>query len=180
MNRVRQLTDEAIEEIEKYNSCHSAYYILKTLSEGVDNFCKEDELKYDYTVDNLVILSIYLNDDVSKARMFVTSFMVYDILSKKYVIQNPLFYFRWNKRYFIYSPRVESHLSYLAREGFVRSRKRYSLTEYGKKEGEALLTSLDRGVLSKVERMVSELKSMETMKQTRIFVKKYLMDYKNA
>ncbi|BBG23547.1 hypothetical protein [Sulfuracidifex tepidarius] len=178
MNRVRQLTDEAIEEIEKYNSCQSAYYILKTLSEGAETLCKEKEVKYDYTVDNLIIMSLYTYEDVTKARLFVTSFIIYDLLAKKYTIQNPLFYFRWNKRYFVYSPRIESHLSYLSREGFVKNRKKYSLTEYGKKEGETSLATLNKETLSKIQESVSTLKRIETMKQTKVFLKKYLMGYR--
>ncbi|MCY0849789.1 hypothetical protein [Sulfuracidifex metallicus] len=179
MNRVRQLTREAIEEIEKYNSCQSAYYILKTLEEGSESLCKEKELKYDYTIDNLITVSLYIYDEVTKARLFVTSFLIYDVLAKNYVLQNPLFYFRWNKRYFVYSPRIDSHLSYLSREGFVKARKKFSLTEYGKKEGESLISTLNKETLSKIEEYVSTLKSMDTMKEIKIFLKKHLMGYRD-
>ena len=171
MKRVFQLISEALEEIEKYGSCESAYYILKYIV-GKEELCQQEEIKYDLTIDQL----IYLSFNETKYRLFINAFFVYDMLSARRKIQDPMFTFRWGKLYFIYSPRIESHLVTLAKNGFLRmSRSRVKLTERGKEERENVRSLLTR---EEIKRIDEKLREIEKMKLTdlRVHVKNYLFD----
>ncbi|BCU70201.1 hypothetical protein [Stygiolobus caldivivus] len=173
-SRMLQLINEAIEEIEKYGSCESAYYILKYLSNSQEDLCKRGEVKYDLTIDHLIFLSMNGKTSQKKYKLYVNAFFTYDVLSPYKVIQDPMFTFRWGKLYFIYSPRIDSHLSSLIKSNFMRvTRSQIKLTERGEEEMENIRASLTKEELRKLS---DKLKEIEEMKLTdlKIYTKNYL------
>ena len=175
MKRIIQLIDEAIEEIEHYGSCESAYQLLKYISSTGEKLIKEGEVKYDFTLDNLVLLS--MSKKIKKYKLFVSSFFVYDYLSKKYKVQDPLFVFRWGKLYFIYSPRINGRVSLLAEKGFLKIERRgeIKLTSLGEEESEnlfSLLNQRDRDEIKKVKEKIQQL----TLTELKTYTKKYLFN----
>lgn len=172
MQRILQLINEAIEEIEKYGSCESAYYLLKYISSHGEELVKENETKYDFTIDNLIFLSV--QNEIPKYKLFALSFFIYDYLSKKYKVQDPLFIFRWSKMYFIYSYRIEAHLLNLMKNQFlVTKRGKIKLTPKGESESEnsyTLLSSQDKENIEKIREEIEKRKLTEL----RVFTKKYL------
>ena len=173
MKRIMQLINEAIEEIERYGSCESAYQLLKYISSAGEKLIKEEEVKYDFTLDQLVLLS--MSKKIKKYKLFVSSFFVYDYLSKKYKVQDPLFIFRWGKLYFIYSPRIVGRVSLLVEKGFLQIERRgeIKLTNLGEEESENLFLMLnqrDRDEIEKIKEKVQQL----TLTELKIYTKKYL------
>lgn len=137
MSRAQQILREAIDEAEKYGSLLSMYFLVRKLSLDYESVAKQEEKKYDLTVDDIVLLSLS-QGEVSKIPFFSISFLVFDYLSSNnYSVQDCLFYFRWDKRIFVYSPRVDSHLHYLIRTGYINGAKYYKLTEKGKSEADS-------------------------------------------
>ncbi|BFH74117.1 hypothetical protein SJAV_20610 [Sulfurisphaera javensis] len=172
MQKILQLINEAIEEIEKYNSCESAYYLLKYIASHGEKFVEEKATNYDFTVDNLIFLS--LKEEMHKYKLFVISFFIYDYLSKKFQVQEPLFIFRWGKTYFIYSYRIESRLQMLAKNQFIQTKKGIvRLTKKGKEESENIYKFLNPIDRQKVEEIISNINNMK-LKELRIYTKKYL------
>lgn len=172
MQKIIQLINEAIEEIEKYSSCESAYYLLKYIASHGDKFLEEKATNYDFTVDNLIFLS--LGEETHKYKLFVSSFFIYDYLSKKHAVQEPLFVFRWGKTYFIYSYRIESRLQSLVKNQFIQIKKGViKLTKKGKEENENILSSLNVNDKKKIEEITETINKMK-LKELRIYTKKYL------
>ncbi|WP_338598221.1 hypothetical protein V6M85_06820 [Sulfolobus tengchongensis] len=175
MNRLKQILKEALDEVEVYGSWISLYYILKSIENDIEKLCKEPEVKYDITVDSLILFTIYrYNDKIDKTRLFALSFILYDYLSKNYKVQEPLFSIRWNRRYFIYSYRIESHLNTLLKKGLlIKRRTVYYLSELGKNEAENL--SIREKDMVKVNEIVNNFKALRRVKEIRIYIRKYLM-----
>lgn len=168
-----QLINEAIEEIEKYGSCESAYYILKYLANSQDNLC-EEEVDYDITIDNLIFLSMNGKRTEKKYKLYVNAFFIYDMLSSSLAVQNPLFTFRWGKLYFIYSPRIESHLKALVKNKFLYlTRSQVRLTQRGEEEMEGVKALLSKDYLRKINEKLKEIDRMK-LKDLKIYIKNYL------
>ncbi|PVU77464.1 hypothetical protein DDW12_06810 [Sulfolobus islandicus] len=176
MNRLQQLLKEALDEIEIYGSWTSLYYILKSVAESnVEKLCREQEVIYHMTVDSLTLFTIYkYSEGVDKTRLFVLSFLLYDYLSRHYNVQNPIFSIKWNKRYFIYSPRIDSRLHSLSKRGLILKKDRlYYLSQLGISEAESI--NIGKKDSTKVDSIVANLKSLRKVKDIKIFVRKYLL-----
>ncbi|QGA53159.1 hypothetical protein GFS03_00350 [Sulfolobus sp. E5-1-F] len=176
MNRLQQLLKEALDEIEVYGSWTSLYYILKLLVESeAEKLCREQEIIYHMTVDSLTLFTIYkYGEGIDKTRLFVLSFLLYDYLSRHYNLQNPIFSIKWNKRYFIYSPRIDSRLHSLSKRGLlIKKNKLYYLTQLGISEAESI--SIGKKDSMKVDSIVASLKSLRKVKDIKIFIRKYLI-----
>ncbi|AAK42863.1 hypothetical protein SULI_02845 [Saccharolobus solfataricus] len=176
MNRLQQLLKEALDEIEIYGSWVSLYYILKLLAESnVEKLCKEQEVAYHMTVDSLTLFTIYkYGGGIDKTRLFVLSFLLYDYLSRYYNIQNPIFSIKWNKRYFVYSPRIDSRLHTLSKKSLILKKERlYYLNQLGRSEAESI--NIREKDNAKVDSIVTNLKSLKKVKDIRIFVRRHLL-----
>lgn len=172
MKRISQLVNEAIEEIEYYKSCEAAYQILKYIASYGEKFMKEEAVKYDISLDNLVFLSI--NKHTKKYKLFVTAFFIYDYLSKKYVVQEPLFIFRWGKLYFIYSYRIDGRLRLLDEKKFLEVRRsEIRLTQIGEQESKNIISILNNKEKEEVEHIREKINSMKA-NELRVYTKKYL------
>ncbi|MEJ2781455.1 hypothetical protein WIW89_11350 [Stygiolobus sp. CP850M] len=173
-SRMFQLINEAIEEIEKFGSCESAYYILKYLANSRDNLCEEEEVDYDITIDNLIFLAMNGKRTEKKYKLYVNAFFVYDMVSSSLAVQNPLFTFRWGKLYFIYSSRIKSHLNALVKNKFLYlTRSQVRLTQRGEEEMEGVKTLLSKDYLRKINEKLKEIDKMK-LKDLKIYTKNYL------
>ncbi|MBB5254251.1 hypothetical protein [Sulfurisphaera ohwakuensis] len=172
MQKILQLINEAIEEIEKYGSCESAYYLLKYIASHGEKFIEEKSVNYDFTLDNIILMSVL--QETHKYKLFVSSFFIYDYLSKKFRVQEPLFIFRWGKTYFIYSYRINARLESLIKNQFIFSRKGIlKLTKKGENERENIFSSLPSTDRKKIEEIIDNIDKMK-LKELRIYTKKYL------
>ncbi|MFP3217309.1 MAG: hypothetical protein RXQ99_01715 [Acidianus sp.] len=172
MSRLKQLLGEAVEEAEKYGSLLSTYLILKKCNAEYDTLVKEKEVNYSFSVDDIILTSLSYKE-LSKIQFFVMSFLVCDYLSSRYITQDCLFYFRWDKRIFIYSPRMEAHLFYLIRSGYAEGYKYFKLTEKGRVEAEA-----KKSLLSNVEKIkIDEISSCVLSKNKLSELKRYVRSY---
>ncbi|MBW9141961.1 MAG: hypothetical protein K1T65_09845, partial [Candidatus Aramenus sp.] len=97
-----------------------------------------------------------------------------DYLSRKYVVQDGLFYFRWNKRIFVYSPRVESHLLYLVRLGYLEGGKKFKLSKKGKTEADSIMSTLSKEEVKDITSMVENVIRAKKLKDLKRYVKEYL------
>jgi len=175
MKRILQLVNEAIEEIERYGSCEGAYQLLKYISSTGEKFIKEEEVKYDFTLDQLILLS--MSKKTKKYKLLASSFFVYDYLSKKYKIQDPLFTFRWGKLYFIYSYRIVGRLSLLVEKGFLQIERRgeIKLTSLGEEESKNLFSMLNQKEKDEIKKVKEKVEQL-TLTELRTYTKKYLFE----
>lgn len=171
MNRVQQLLTEALDEVEKYGSLLSMYILVKKLALDYSSIVRQEEIKYDITVDDIILLSLS-QGEVGKVPLFSISFLIYDYLSSFYSVQDCLFYFRWDKRIFVYSPRVESHLHYLIRTGYVNGIKYFRLTEKGKSEVNSKIASLTEKERKDIINIVNTIRH----KKRNSEIKKYIRE----
>jgi len=176
VNRIRQLIKEAIEEIEVYNSWLSSYYLLKYIESEAEKLCKIGEINYDVTLDSLIFFTIYLNGkSIDKTRLFSLSFLVYDLLSNKgFKVQDPLFQIRWNKRYFIFSPRINDHLEVIRKKGLVLKKNEYYLTDISFREALGIYDKLSSRDKNDLQDLVKKFKSLRKVKDIKTFIRNYL------
>ncbi|MEM0122437.1 MAG: hypothetical protein QW440_05620 [Saccharolobus sp.] len=175
MNRLNQILREALDEVEIYNSWISSYYIIKSLENNIEKLCKEPAITYDITIDSLILLTIHLYGEIDKTRLFVTSFILYDHLSKVYKIQDPIFTIRWHKRHFIYSPRIDSHLAFLLKRGLVIEKGRYYYYLNPLGESEAInVYNLIKNRKS-IEDIIYDVKKLKKIKDIKTYIRKYLI-----
>lgn len=168
----KRYLEEAVEEVEKYGSFSSMYLIVKKLRDEFDRLSKEEFREYDFKIDDLVLLS--LKGEMCKVKLLVSSFLVHDYLSRKYVVQDGLFYFRWSKRIFVYSPRVESHLLYLVRLGYLEGGKKFKLSKKGKTEADSIMSILGREEVKDITSLVENVIRAKKLKDLKRYVKEYL------
>ncbi len=175
-SRAKQLLEESIDEVEKYGSFTSMYMMVKKIYSDFEKLNKEEKIDYDIKIDDLILLSLH-EKEMNKISLFVSTFLIYDYLSKKYITQDGLFYFRWNKRIFIYSPRIESHVYYLMRLGYLQGIKNFKLTSRGYEESESLLSSLDHEDRKIIRGIIIDVCLKTKLKELKEYVKKYLFSY---
>jgi hypothetical protein len=174
-NRVAQLLREAVDEIEKYRSCESAYFLLKYTLSGIDKIINEKGLKYDFTLDNLILLTLlFMGKNTRKYKFFVAMFLIYDELCKRYKLQEPLFMFRWTKTYFIYSYRVEAHLKMLIQNSYILAKRDgLGLTGVGEKEAHNLKLMLKKEEVDRISEIAKKIERMR-LNELKIYIKKSL------
>lgn len=175
-SRAKQLLKESIDEVEKYGSFTSMYLILKKVYSDFEKLTKEERIDYNIKVDDLILISLH-EREMNKISLFVSSFLIYDYLSKNYIVQDGLFYFRWNKRIFIYSPRIESHIYYLIRLGYLQGIKNFKLTNRGYEEAESILLSLSCEDRKNIRNIIIDICLKTKLKELKEYVKKYLFNY---
>ncbi|AGE71190.1 hypothetical protein [Sulfolobus acidocaldarius] len=176
--RIFQLMKEAVEEMEKYGSCQSAYYMLKYILSQINDHIQSFP-DYDIPLDNLILLSFNETLEEKKYKFFVKTFLVYDYLSTKYTVQDPIFIFRWGKLYFIYSPRIDAHLSLLEKNSFLTCHKfQLKLTRRGKEERENIIQNLSDYDLNKINELDKQIEEFK-LQDLKIFMKKYLFEKGN-
>ncbi|ARM76637.1 hypothetical protein [Acidianus manzaensis] len=174
MNRVEQLLKEAIDEAEKYGSMLSMYFLVKKVVFDYSSIYRQEEEKYDVTVDDIILLSLS-QKEVTKIPFFSISFLIYDYLSShKYKVQDCIFYFRWDKRIFIYSPRVEAHLYYLIRTGYASGIKYYKLTEKGKFEANLKFSSFSEKEKKDISFIIEEIINKRKNSDIKKYIRKQL------
>ncbi|MDT7861638.1 MAG: hypothetical protein RRA45_05450 [Saccharolobus sp.] len=175
MNRLQQLIKEAIAEVENYDSWITLYYILKSIENNVEKLCKESEINYEVTVDSLILFTIYIHGGrIDKTRLFALSFILYDYMSKNYKVQDPIFYIRWNKRYFIYSPRIDSHLNALSKKGLIIKKDLYYLSDLGRAEAESLFKYIKEKDRKEIASIIEIFKSFKRISEIKTYIRKYL------
>ncbi|WP_236752071.1 hypothetical protein [Acidianus sp. HS-5] len=170
---MKQLLSEAVEETEKYGSLFSTYLILKKCNAEYDSLVKETEANYSFSVDDIILISLSYKE-LNKTQFFVISFLICDYLSSRYITQDCLFYFRWDKRIFIYSPRTEAHLLYLIKTGYAEGYKYFKLTEKGKVEAEAKKSLLSTMEKIKIDDMISCVLSKNRLSELKKYVRSYI------
>ncbi len=175
-SRVKQLLEESIDEVEKYGSFSSMYLILKKVYSDFEKLTKEERIDYNIKVDDIILISLH-EREMNKISLFVSSFLIYDYLSKRYIVQDGLFYFRWNKRIFIYSPRIESHLFYLMRLGYLQGIKNFKLTSRGYEEAESIFLSLNCEDRKAIKNIIIDICLKTRPRELKEYVKKYLFNY---
>lgn len=173
MNRIQQILLEAINEAEKYGSLLSMYFLIKKLASDYNFLSREEEKKYDVTVDDIVLLALS-RGEVGKIPFFSISFLICDYLSSIYSVQDCVFYFRWNKRIFVYSPRVEAHLYYLIRTGYVIGMKFFKLTEKGKHEADLKMSTFTEKEKKDIVCLIDAIKHKKRIKEIKDYVKEIL------
>ncbi|AWR97851.1 hypothetical protein DFR86_10075 [Acidianus sulfidivorans JP7] len=173
MNRVEQLLREAIDEAEKYGSLLSMYFLIKKIALDYSSIYKKEEEPYDITVDDIILISLS-HGEVTKIPFFAISFLIYDYFSSsnKYHVQDCIFYFRWDKRIFVYSPRIEAHLYYLIRTGYVSGIKFYKLTEKGKFEMDLKLKSFSEKERKDILFIINNVLSMKKTSDIKKYVRR--------
>ncbi len=173
MSRLKQLLNEAVEETEKYGSLFSTYLILKKCNTEYDILDRENDSNYSFYVDDIILISLSYKE-LNKTQFFVISFLICDYLSSRYITQDCLFYFRWDKRIFVYSPRMEAHLLYLIRTGYAEGYKYFKLTEKGKNEAEAKKSLLSTMEKIKIDEMASCILSKRKLSELKKYVRSYI------
>lgn len=184
-NKAKQLLEEAIEELRK-GSIIASQKILEDLYENFDRYINQKPINYNITLDNLILLTLgmyyYYNEEmIPKQKFYVTSFILYDVLSSKNLkVQNPYFSYKKTKMYFIFSERLENRIITLAYNGFLVVRERYiGLLEKGRMEGLNIIRSLDQNTVGELVKIVKEIKSLKSRKALENYVRQYLANLIN-
>lgn len=173
MSRLKQLLSEAVEEAEIYGSLLSTYLIIKKCYVEYDKLVREKEVNYSFNIDDIILISLSYKE-LNKIQFFVMSFLVCDYLSSRYITQDCLFYSRWSKRIFIYSPRIEAHLFYLIRKGYIEGYKYFKLTEKGRVEAEAKKSLLSKSEIIKIDEISSQVLSKTKTSDLKKYVRSYI------
>ncbi|NON63266.1 hypothetical protein [Acidianus sp. RZ1] len=167
---VKKLIEEAVEEAEKFGSLSSMYFLVKKIWAEYGKLSREPIRDYDFTVDDIILFSLH-RSKLERIPFFVSSFLTWYYLSNHFFAQDPLFYFRWDKRIFVYSPRVDAHLLYLARTGYVKISKTYCLTEKGKEESSVKLSSLGERHYKEIDSILNNVYNSKKLRDLRMIVK---------